>query len=60
MNKMSRKLYLVRATKEPPVIVRNEEIDMRIYHIGVHTMYYGTRALFSSTKSRIYDKEKHD
>ena len=32
---------------------------IRIYHIGVHKLYDETRALFSSTKSRIYDKEKH-
>ena len=33
--------------------------SLRIYHIGVHKLYYETCALFSSTKSRIYDKEKH-
>ena len=27
-------------------------------HIGVHKVYYETRALFSSTKSQIFDKEK--
>ena len=32
---------------------------MVIYHIGVHTLYYETHTLFSSTRSRIYDKEKY-
>ena len=31
---------------------------MRIYLIGLHTVYYETRDLLSSTKLRIYDKEK--
>ena len=28
-------------------------------HIGVHKVYYETCALFSSTKLRIYNKDKH-
>ena len=32
---------------------------LRISHIGVHEVYYDTRALFSSTKLQIYDGEKH-
>ena len=34
--------------------------SLRISHIGVHNVYYETCALFSSTKSRIYDKEKSE
>ena len=30
-----------------------------IYHIGVHTFYYETRDLFSSNRSKIYNKDKH-
>ena len=33
---------------------------MRISHIGVHTLYYETRALFSFTSSKIYNREKHE
>ena len=33
---------------------------LRISHIGVHKVYHETRVLFSSTKLRIYDKEKRD
>ena len=29
-------------------------------HIGIHKVYYETRALFSSTKSQIYDKDKRE
>ena len=32
--------------------------SMRISYIGVNKLYYETRALFSSTSSRIYDKQK--
>ena len=31
---------------------------MRIFHIGVHKVYDETCDLFSSTLSRIYDKDK--
>ena len=31
---------------------------MRISHIGVHKVYYDTRALLLSTKWWIYDEEK--
>ena len=31
-----------------------------ISHIWVHKLYYETHDLFSSTKSQIYDKNKHE
>ena len=37
----------------------NIYIYLRIIHIGIHKVYYETHDLFSSTKSQIYDKEKH-
>ena len=33
---------------------------MIISHIGVHKLHYETHALFGSTESQIYDKEKPD
>ena len=35
-------------------------MNMRISHIGVHTLYYETHGLFSSTKFLINDKEKRN
>ena len=33
---------------------------IRISHIGVYTVYYETRAIFSSTNSQIYNKEERE
>ena len=33
---------------------------LRISHIGLHELYYETRALLSRNKSQMYDKEKHE
>ena len=40
------------------VLEQKLQKGLRIYHIKVHTVYYDTRDLFSSTKLKIYNKEK--
>ena len=37
-----------------------EIVTLRIFHIGVHKVYYETLDLLSSTKSQISDKEKRE
>ena len=39
---------------------KRQQGSLIISHIGVHTFYYETRALFSTTISQIYDKYIHE
>ena len=49
------------ATRIPCITWDNHiyQVDLlRISHTGVNIVYYDNRALFSSTSSQIYDKDK--
>ena len=51
------------ATRIPCITWDNHiyQVDLlRISHTGVNIVYYDNRALFSSTSSQLYDKEKRE